>query len=110
VNGIAVDSADNAYVTGITLSTNFPTSNPLQPTNHGVSDAFVAELDPTGATLLYSTYLGGSSNDYGQGIAVDSAGIAHVTGYTFSTDFPTSNPLQPTNHGRLDAFVAKIAP
>jgi hypothetical protein len=105
-----VDSAGNAYVTGSTGSTNFPTSNPLQPTYNGGLDAFVAALDPTGATLLYSTYLGGSSEDKCYGIAVDSAGNAYVTGYTFSTNFPTSNPLQPTNHGRSDAFVAKIAP
>jgi Beta-propeller repeat len=97
-------------VTGYTLSTDFPTSNPLQPTNHGSDDAFVAAIDATGATLLYSTYLGGGSEEYGEGIAVDSAGNAYVTGYTQSTNFPTSNPLQPTNHGSYDAFVAKIAP
>ena len=65
-------------------------------------------IDPT---LSYSTYLGGSDNDSGSGIAVDSAGNAYVTGFTSSRDFPTSNPLQPTHHGGLDdAFVAKIAP
>src|SRR5216684_1928737 len=108
--GIAMDSVGNAYVTGQTLSTDFPTSNPLQPTNHGGADAFVAALDPTGATLVYSTYLGGIFNDVGRGIAVDSAGNAYVTGFTASTDFPTSNPLQPTNHGGLDAFVAALDP
>ncbi len=109
-NGIAVDSAGNAYVTGFTASTDFPTSNPLQPTNDGGVDAFVAAFDPTGQTLLYSTYLGGSGDDYGQGIAVDSVGDAYVTGYTGSTNFPTSNPLQPTNHGGADAFVAALDP
>jgi hypothetical protein len=108
--GIAVDSAGNAYVTGYTSSINFPTSNPLQPTMHGGTDAFVTAIDPTGATLLYSTYLGGSGNDAGRGIAVDSAGDAYVTGYTYSTDFPTSNPLQPTNRGGSDAFVAALDP
>jgi len=108
--GIAVDSVGDAYVTGYTGSTNFPTSNPLQPTNHGGADAFVAALDPAGATLLYSTYLGGSAGDVGYGIAVDSAGNAYVTGSTGSTNFPTSNPFQPTNRGNNDAFVAKIAP
>jgi hypothetical protein len=82
----------------------------LQPTNHGLYDAFVAAIDRSGATLLYSAYLGGSDNDGAYRIAVDSAGNAYVTGYTYSTDFPTSNPLQPTNHGLYDAFVAKIAP
>jgi hypothetical protein len=109
-SGIAVDSAGNAYVTGQTFSTDFPTANPLQPTNHGLGDAFVAALDPTGATLLYSSYLGGSGIDYGAGIAVDSAGNAYVTGNTYSTDFPTANPLQPTNHGGYDAFVAVLDP
>jgi hypothetical protein len=108
--GIAVDGAGNAYVTGITASTDFPTSNPLQPTNLGSYDAFVAAIDRSGATLLYSTYLGGGNNDWGNGIAVDGAGNAYVTGVTYSTDFPTSNPLQPTNHGSYDVFVAKIAP
>jgi hypothetical protein len=109
-NGIAVDSTGNAYLTGYTLSTDFPTENPLQPTNHGGSDTFAAALDPTGSTLLFSTYFGGSDNDLGFGIAVDSAGNAYVTGGTISTDFPTAKPLQSTNHGNVDAFVVKIAP
>src|SRR5207237_1193432 len=61
-----------------------------------------------GSTLLYSTYRGGSLEEYGTGIAVDSAINAYVTGYTASVDFPTSHPLQPTNHGGNDAFVARI--
>jgi hypothetical protein len=109
-NGIAVDGGGNAYLTGDTLSTDFPTADPLQPTNHGGYDAFVAALDPTGSTLLYATYLGGSDFDYSSGIAVDGEGNAYLTGDTLSTDFPTANPLQPTNHGSSDAFVAKITP
>ena len=108
--GIAVDSAGNAYVTGWTASIDFPTANPLQPTNHGGWDVFVATLDPTGSTLLYSMYLGGSSDEYGNGIALDRAGNAYVTGLTHSTDFPTANPLQSTNHGGYDAFVAALDP
>jgi Big-like domain-containing protein/beta-propeller repeat-containing protein len=107
--GIAVDSADNAYVTGYTASTNFPTANPLQPSyGGGPSDAFVAKVTPTGSALVYSTYLGGSINDEGFGIAVDSVGNAYVTGYTTSTNFPTVNPLQPTYGGDYDAFVSEI--
>jgi hypothetical protein len=107
-SGIAVDATGNAYVTGYTSSYNFPTKNPLQPTNSRYyTDAFVAKLNAAGTALVYSTYLGGSNSDYGQGIAVDSLGNAYVTGYTRSTDFPTKNPLQ-ANGGGWDAFVAKL--
>ncbi len=106
--GIGVDVYGNAYVTGFTNSLDFPTANPLQPTYHGGMDAFVAKLNASGTALVYSTYLGGSSNDWGYGIAVDLSGNAYVTGFTDSTDFPTANPLQSTNRGDWDAFVAKI--
>ena len=110
--GIAVDSAGNAYLTGFTASTNFPTASPLQAGfAGGVRDAFVAKLNPTGSALLYSTYLGGSSNDEGDGITVDSAGNAYLTGSTSSTNFPTVSPLQASFGGGLyDAFVAKLNP
>jgi Beta-propeller repeat/Abnormal spindle-like microcephaly-assoc'd, ASPM-SPD-2-Hydin len=108
--GIAVDSAGNAYVTGTTYSTDFPTVNPLQPTNHGELDAFVTKINADGTALVYSTYLGGSGGDHGTGIAVDSAGNAYVTGSTDSTDFPTANAFQatPPLSGFRDAFVTKI--
>src|SRR5436190_270536 len=112
-NAIATDAAGNAYVTGYTKSSNFPTSNPLQPNNAGGSgtmDAFVAKLDPNGGTLLYSSYLGGSNTDRGNGIAVDASGNAFVMGTTFSTNFPTANAVQPTFGGSNDAFVAKLDP
>ena len=119
-SGIAVDSSGNAYVTGTTGSTDFPTANPLQATyGGGVYDAFVAKLNPAGSALVYSTFLGGSNSDSGQGIAVDFSGNAYVTGHTYSTDFPTANPLQATCGGCTpagtigedigDAFVAKIS-
>ena len=89
--GIAVDSSGNAYVTGDTSSTDFPTTRGvLQTTYGGSTDAFVSELNPTGSALVYSTYLGGSGGGVGYGIAVDSAGNAYVTGYTSSTDFPVT--------------------
>jgi Beta-propeller repeat len=106
--GIAVDSAGNAYVTGYTGSTDFPTMNALQPTYAGSHDAFVAKINAVGSALVYSTYLGGSGQEIGFGIIVDSAGNAYVTGDTYSTDFPTMNPLQPANGGGSDAFVAKL--
>ena len=107
-HGIALDSAANAYVTGATNSNNFPTANALQSTFGGTYDAFVTKLNPAGSALVYSTYLGGSGDDGGHDIAVDSAGNAYVTGYTLSTDFPTANAFQRTIAGAYDAFVTKI--
>ena len=109
-NGIAVDAAGAAYVTGYTQSNDFPTLNPYQGTfQGGVNDAFVTKFSSGGSSLVYSTYLGGSDNgDYGFGIAVDTAGAAYVTGYTYSSDFPTLNPYQ-TDQGSVDVFVTKLA-
>jgi hypothetical protein len=109
-NGIAVDSAGNAYLVGTTTSNDFPTMNPLQPTygGGGNGDAFVTKLNPAGSALVYSTYLGGSDSDDGYGIALDGAGDAYVTGTSASTNFPTMNPLQASNAGGYDAFVAKL--
>jgi hypothetical protein len=106
--GIAVDAAGNAYVTGVTNSTDFPTLDPLQPTYGGGGDAYVAELNAAGSALVYATYLGGSGLDGGWGIAVDAAGNAYITGLTDSTDFPTAHPLQPAKGAGHDAFVAKL--
>src|SRR5208337_170283 len=110
--GIAVDSSGNAYVTGSTTSNNFPVVNPIEATHRwtGLADAFVSKLNATGSALIYSTYLGGSSDNRGYGIAVDSSGSAYVTGTTDSPDFPTVNPLQATNNGSYNAFVAKLDP
>jgi hypothetical protein len=107
--GIGVDSAGNAYVTGYTNSNDFPTKNSLQATNGGSGyDAFVTKINAAGSAYLYSTYLGGSGDEFGQGIAVDAAGNAYVTGFTYSTNFPTTNPLQPNFGGFTDVFVTKI--
>ncbi|MBX3276294.1 MAG: SBBP repeat-containing protein, partial [Sandaracinaceae bacterium] len=106
--GIAVDGAGAAYVTGETFSSNFPTLSPAQAANAGGGDAFVTKLSAAGA-LAYSTYLGGSSSDYGWGIAVDGAGAAYVTGYTGSSNFPTLSPAQAANAGGWDAFVTKLS-
>jgi uncharacterized repeat protein (TIGR01451 family) len=108
-NAIALDASGSAYVTGYTQSTDFPTANPLQPTNHSGDNAFVAKLNASGSALVYSTYLGGSTGEWATAIAVDTGGNAYVTGRTLSTDFPTVNPLQPTNHGSAgNTFVSKL--
>jgi hypothetical protein len=111
--GISVDRSGNAYVTGKTYSKNFPvTVRAYQTLFGGVDDAFVTKFSVDGASLLYSTYLGGSSFDEGYGIAVDGSGNAYVTGYTYSKDFPaTARAYQPshTDRGNKDAFVTKLS-
>lgn len=110
---IAVDASGNAYVTGYTLSTDFPTTTgAFQPTFAGGYDAFVAKLTPTGSALIYSTYLGGSDREEGYGIAVDPAGNAYATGYTYSADFPsTPGAVQPSRTSVYsDAWVTKLGP
>ncbi len=133
--GIAVDASGSAYVTGNTLSPDFPLVNPLQAEYGG---AFVTKLDPAGKALVYSTYLGHDVNDRGHSIAVDAAGSAYVTGQTAPMltgvalsgrgatpppntpevksqpavpNFPLVNPVQSTyGGGHSDGFVAKINP
>jgi hypothetical protein len=107
-NDIAVDSSGNVFIVGSTTSTNFPVVSPVQPTNAGSNDVFVARLNPTGTALLYSTYLGGSAEENPSSIALDSSGNAYITGVTGSTDFPTVSPLQPNKAGEQDVFVAKL--
>ena len=107
-NGIATDSSGNAYITGQTISVNFPTGSPLQPANGGSIDAFVAKLNASGSAFVYSTFLGGSSTDIATSIAVDSAGNAFITGNTFSTDFPVLNALHPNLTGGSDAFITEL--
>ncbi|MBI4469558.1 MAG: SBBP repeat-containing protein, partial [Acidobacteria bacterium] len=113
---IAVDAEGNAYVTGSAGSADFPTRNPLQPAyGGGLSDAFVAKLNPSGSALVYSTFLGGNNRDQGQGNGLDAAGNVCVAGFTGSTDFPVSNALQATYAGppgggaiQGDGWVAKL--
>ncbi len=109
--GIAVDSSGDAYITGSTVAQDYPTTpGVFQPAyGGGNDDAFVTELDPIAATLIYSSYLGGSNTDNGYGIAVDTAGSAYVAGQTCSEDFPVANPAQAVYGGNCDAFVSKVS-
>jgi len=110
---VAVDEAGNAYVTGSTVSTNFPIFQPKQNNLAGLRDAFVTEVNPTGTGLVYSTYLGGSRDDVGLGIQTNGFQNAYVTGFTLSPDFPTQLPIQSFNNGadssNGDAFLVRYA-
>jgi hypothetical protein len=110
--GIAVDAAGNAYVTGETLSADFPTVDAVQPVfGGGETDAFVTKLNTTGSEFVYSTYLGGSNDDTGYDVAVDAAANAYVTGETFSANFPVRMPaLQPQRDMHAARHALQIAP
>jgi hypothetical protein len=111
-NAIAVDSSRNVYIAGNTSSTNFPAVSPVQSAFAGGSevttDAFFAKLDAPASGFIYSSFFGGSGNDFGYGIAVDSGGNAYVAGLTGSSDFPTASPVIAGRPGLLDAFLARI--
>ena len=108
-DAIVVDRQGNAYVTGFADSPNFPTTpGAYQTSLKGPENAFVTKLNDDGTGLVYSTYLGGSIDDVATGIAIDRDGEAYITGYTYSMDFPTRNPYQPTNRGTANAFVTEL--
>ena len=106
---IALDSQGSVYITGFSTSSNFPVSTgSFQGRNNGGYDAFVAKYDSNG-NQVYSTLLGGGSDDQGYGIAVDGSNNAYVTGYSASDSFPqVNNPFQHSRHGGKDAFVAEL--
>jgi hypothetical protein len=112
VNAIAVDANGNAFVTGATTSSNFPTTE--GPAYNGDQDAFVTKLNPSGTALIYSTYLGGSADDGGDSIAIDALGQAYVVGGTTSVNFPTNNAYQSTKPTAStedsDAFLTVLDP
>ncbi len=111
---IAVDSIGNIYIVGTTQSSNFPvTQNAVQP-NYKLKDVFISKFSPDGLTLLYSTYLGGTGEEYPQGIAVDNSGAIYVAGNTSSFNFPvTANAFQQRNGGNSydpeEGFITKIS-
>ena len=110
-NPIAVDKSGNAYVEGFTTSDNFPvTSNAFQKTNKGNFNITVTKLNPTGSALLYSTYLGGSTDSISEGLAIDSTGNAYVAGYTSDTNFPvTTGAFQTTNKADTNTAISSTA-
>ena len=107
---LTLDSSGNAYVAGVTFSSNFPTVSAYQAAKGAQQDAFVAKINPAGSAWVYATYLGGNSVDEAYGIAADSAGNAYVAGYTQSTNFPVQLPFRGSNTGAVDAFVTKLNP
>jgi hypothetical protein len=111
-HAIALDNNGQAFITGETNSTSFPvTSGAAQSTLGGGTDAFVLGVNAAGTTLVYATYLGGSSNDYGYGIGVDGQDQVSVTGESYSTNFPTtSNAFQSSAHGLASGFVTQLTP
>ncbi|HVN52769.1 MAG TPA: SBBP repeat-containing protein, partial [Anaerolineaceae bacterium] len=108
--GIALDGQGNIYIAGDTFSTDFPQDGGVQTTSKGGDDAYILKLDPTGQTLLYATYLGGSGDDSATAISVDSAGKAAVVGDTDSTDFPTYHAYASAYKAFDDAFVVVLGP
>ena len=112
--GIAIDSAGNAYITGQTDSANFPTTAGAYATSScgGSTDAFVTKLNPSGTALVYSTYLGGKGTNQAKGIVLDTDGNAYITGYTYSSNFPTTPGAYATNScgGVNDIFITKLNP
>ncbi len=109
-HGVAVDGSQNAIVTGSTASINFPTANAYQSTfGGGATDAFVTSFASSGASLNFSTYLGGNGDDHANGVAIYSGGYGHVVGATNSTNFPVVNAFQATKSGGFDAFITKLS-
>jgi len=107
-NSICVDSGGNVYVTGSTSSPDFPLVESYNDTYGGVFDCFILKLNSTGNGLLYATYIGGSAEDRGQSISVDSQNNVYVTGYTESIDFPLVNPIDSLQESG-EAFVLKLS-
>ena len=108
-NAIALDSAGNSYITGVTDSTNFPVSTgAFQTALNGAQNGFVAKITSNGQSLVYCTYIGGEGTDWTTGIAVSAAGNAYLAGYTSSVNFPQDSPVQAAFGGLYDAFISEL--
>ena len=108
-SAVAVDANGNVYVTGYTNSSDFPSSGGFDTTYGGSYDAFATKVDASGSSLAWSSYLGRSDTDFGTSVAVNAGGNVHVTGYTDSSDFPSSGGFDTTYGGGYDAFVLRTA-
>ncbi|MBI5267469.1 MAG: SBBP repeat-containing protein, partial [candidate division Zixibacteria bacterium] len=109
IYGIAVDKAGSAYLAGFTNSSNFPTVSAYDPTANFGYDVFVAKLSPSGGSLTYGTFLGGTGDEWAFGIALDGSNNMFITGLTTSNLFPAVNAFDPSFNGIFDAFVTQIA-
>lgn len=112
IDDLEVDSAGNAFITGRVSSENYPTTpGAYDRSRNSFEDIFVTKIHPSGGSLVYSTYLGGTDSDFGTGIEVDQAGNAYVGGYTESDDYPTTSGAYDRSHNGLwDAIVTKVNP
>lgn len=113
---LTIDAEDDVYLAGSTSSNNFPTVNAYQATNLGSYNTFLTEISADGASILYSTYLGGNGSDWLSAVAIDAVSDVYLTGYTSSTNFPMVNAYQSTvspnqggNYG-FNGFVTKFEP
>jgi hypothetical protein len=114
ISGIAVDASGAVYVTGYTISTDYPvTAGAFDTTFNGATsnyDAFATKLNAAGSALVYSTFLGGAGDDTANAVALDASGAVYVTGSTSSSDFPTTAGAFDTSYNGGDAFLVKINP
>ena len=114
---IAVDSGLNAFVVGTSAGGSFPIVNAIQPVHGGgtgplggrLVDGFLAKVNLNGNAILFSTFLGGASNDFPNGVAVDPSGNAYVAGTTYSSDFLVANAIQGSRRGTIDGFLMKVS-
>ncbi|MFZ1289007.1 MAG: SBBP repeat-containing protein, partial [Melioribacteraceae bacterium] len=105
---VTIDSVKNAYITGYTSSSDFPTTIGAYQTDYLNWDAFVTKLNPDGSSIVYSTFLGGISTDISNSISLDTSNNVYITGYTFSSDFPTTIGAYQTSFSGGDVFIAKV--
>lgn len=106
---IVVDKTGAAAIVGASMSTNYPVKNALQKTNRGRNDIILSKLSPSGQSLVFSTYLGGTKSEFGFGLAADEAGSLYISGYTASADFPVKKAFQKSLRGEFDAVWAKVS-